>query len=736
MTNTNSKSQPTGNNSKGTTTAKSKSRRLYIYGRFLLISVGMLTIVAACIIFLINTAVIHQGEWIKKGDMTLADSIIIRPLRGDILADDGSIMATNLNYYTARIDFKASRINELRYIESLDSLADTLAVYYPQRTRQEWRDYLYKPMTMPKEKRSRNYTLLKNISWAEFERLRNFPYFRRSRNPNRTGLTYERVLRRTYPYGDMARLSIGRVGQTTTDPEIRGRSGLEQALDSILYGVPGIAKKVLFTRGESFWTTRQPVHGTGITTTIDITLQDLLEHELGNMLVECNAEWGSAMIMEVASGDIKAICNLDRDTINPGGGYIEAMNHIVMAYEPGSVIKIVSMLTALEDGYVNLNQTFPIGRTYSYAGGKPIRDTHSPAYLPVSRFIEYSSNIGMTKLIAPRYAGNLNGFRERLKQIGFFDRLNTGMAGERRPYYPTLDPKAGGHISLSRMIYGYSTMVPPLYTCAFYNAIANDGKFVRPRLVKELHMPDGRDSVIPVSYVRDSICSRANAALLRQMMHDVVWGEGGTAKVLRNQLVDIAGKTGTAGIALERPKGPDGKPLRGVPFKGGYREGRHNRVTFCGFFPYEKPMYTCIVVISDPQGARMGASYTSGTVLLNIALKMYSRGMLGNTPNINDIAVNTTMPTLYGHHDAGQHAMLHEALGLSRAGMISTPTGNTPAGTIPNVMGLGIREALVVLEKAGYIVKFSGTGYVTSCNPPAGTPAAASSHVTVTLSQE
>ncbi len=728
----------TNNDPKNKTGAapKNKSRRLYIYGRFTIISLGMLAIVVACIIFLINTAVIHQDEWTAKGDMTLADSIVINPLRGDILADDGSIMATNLNYYIARIDFRASRINELKYIESLDSLADTLAVYYPQRTRQEWRDYLYKPMTQPKKDRSRNYTILKYISWAEFERLRNFPYFRRSRNPNRTGLTYERVLRRTYPYGDMARLSIGRVGQTTTDPQIRGRSGLEQALDSILYGVPGIAKKVLFTRGESFWTTRKPVDGTTITTTIDITLQDLLEHELGNMLVECNAEWGSAMIMEVSTGDIKAICNLDRDTITPGGGYIEAMNHIVMAYEPGSVIKIVSMLTALEDGYVNLNQTFPIGRTYSYAGGKPIRDTHSPAYLPVSRFIEYSSNIGMTKLIAPRYAGDLNGFRERLRKIGFFDRLNTGMAGERRPYYPTLDPKAGGHVSLSRMIFGYSTMVPPLYTCAFYNAIANNGKFVRPRLVKELHLPDGRDSVIPVSYVRDSICSAANAAILRQMMHDVVWGEGGTAKVLRNKTVEIAGKTGTAGIALERPTGPDGKPLLNVPFKGGYREGRHNRVTFCGFFPYENPMYTCIVVISDPQGAKMGASYTSGTVLLNLALKMYSRGMLGNSSNINDIAAAASMPTLYGHHDAARAGMLHEALGLSRAGMISTPVGNTPAGTIPNVMGLGIREALVVLERAGYIVNFSGTGYVTSCLPEPGTPAEAGTRVTVTLSQQ
>lgn len=708
-----------------------KTRRLHIYSRYLLISILMLAVSGLCVIFLLNTTVVYADEWNAKGDKTLADSILIKPLRGDILASDGSILATNLNYYDVRIDFHATRINELDYIASLDSLADTLAVHYPFRTRQQWYDHLHYPMTIVKAKRSRGYSVLRGIPYDEVEKVRRFPYFKRSRNPNRTGFTTERVLLRRYPYGDMARLSIGRVGQTKEDPAVRGRSGLEQALDSLLYGTPGVAKKVLFTRGESYWTRRAAVNGTTITTTIDITLQDLLEHELGEMLLACNGEWGSAMIMEVSTGDIKAISNLDRDTIH--GGYVEAMNHIVRAYEPGSVIKIISMLTALEDGYVNLDQVYPIGSSYSYAGGKPIRDTHSPASLPVSRFIEYSSNIGMTKLIAPRYSDNLNGFRERLRRMGFFDRLHTGMAGERPPYYPTLDPKAGGHVSLSRMIFGYSTMVPPLYTCAIYNAIANGGRFVRPRLVKSLRLPDGRDSVIAVSYVRDSICSPANAAILRHMMHEVVWGEGGTAKGLRNSVVEIAGKTGTAGIALERPRGADGKFLPG-PFKGGYREGKHNRVAFCGFFPYENPQYTCIVVISDPQGP-YGPAATSGTVLRNIALKMYSRGMLGNSSDFNANPVAGTTPTFYGTFRPERTQLIHKAFNIGRAGVLSTAAQTRRAGVVPDVRGLGIREALVVLEEAGLPVSFSGTGYVTSSFPPAGTAVAPGTRITVTLSQ-
>ncbi len=723
-------------------TAKTKTparvtRRSHIYGRYVIISFCILGVAALCVAFLLNTTVVHAKEWNEKGDRTMADTMFIPPLRGDILADDGSILATNLQYYNIRIDFHASRINELRYLESIDSLADTLAAYYPQKTRQQWYDHLHRPMEVPKEERSRSYLLVRHVPFSDLERIKKFPYFRRWKNRNRSGLTYDRVMLRAYPYGDMATLSIGRVGETKENPQVRGISGLEQALDTLLYGRPGIAKKVMFTRGTAYWTTSPAVNGTTLTTTIDVTMQDILEHELGQMLVDCKGEWGSAMVMEVATGDIKAISNLDRDTTANGhGGYIEAMNHIVQAYEPGSVIKIISMLTALEDGYVNLNQVMPIGKSYAYAGGKPIRDTHSPAYLPVSRFIEYSSNIGMTKLIAPHYAGNLNGLRERLRELGFFDRFNTGMARERPPHYPTLDPKAGGHVSLSRMIYGYATQVPPLYTCAVYNAIANNGRYVRPRLVKSMRLPDGRDSVIPVSYVRDSICSARNARILREMMHEVVWGEGGTAKGLRNNIVEIAGKTGTAGIALEAPRDKDGKRiLTSIPFKGGYREGKHNRVAFCGFFPYDNPKYTCIVVISDPQGP-YGPAATSGTVLRNLALKLYSRGYLGDSPDYHADPVAGSVPTLYGTRTPQRTSVLHSDLRMTRAGILQTRLpGAKGRSQVPDVTGLGIREALVCLEAAGFNVNFTGTGYVTAMQPAGGTVAAPGTRINVTLSQ-
>ena len=183
-------------------------------------------------------------------------------------------------------------------------------------------------------------------------------------------------------------------------------------------------------------------------------------------------------------------------------------------------MKVMTMAVALEKGFAKpISRTYPIGHSFPYLGKRSISDTHSPATLPVSRFIEYSSNIGMVKMTMPHYESDPNRFREDLAELGFFDRFNTGIARERPPYFPKVKNNLGGRLDLSRMVFGYCTMIPPLYTCAFYNAVANDGRFVRPRLVKGLRTPDGRDSVIPVSYVRERMMSPENAAILRQIVN-------------------------------------------------------------------------------------------------------------------------------------------------------------------------------------------------------------------------
>ena len=715
------------------------NRNSYVVGRFGIIF-AITVFIAACIsVMLVRTTVVNAKAWNAMGASTLRDSNIITPNRGEILAADGSILATNLYYFNVMVDFRATRFDISGFNDSIPQLAGALARLIPgKRDSVAWCDKLKAAIEPPKSKRTRNFVIVKGVPEEMVNKIKRLPFFRSTKNCNITGLKVDKVMKRSYPFGQMARMSIGRVGMTDSCSEIHGRSGLERALDTLLYGVPGLERKKLFTRGARYDVEIPPIHGYDVTTTIDITMQDILESELGEMLLAAKADWGTAMIMEVATGDIKAMSNLERDSTASKPRYVEALNRAVQAYEPGSVMKVMTMAVALEKGFGKpISRTYPIGRSFAYLGRRPISDTHSPGSLPIDRFIEYSSNIGMVKMTMPHYEGDPNRFKSDLAEMGFFDVFNTGIARERIPYFPKLQNNVGGRLALSRMVFGYSTMIPPLYTCAFYNAVANDGRFVRPRLVKSLRTPDGRDSTIDVSYVRERILSSENAAILRKMMRGVVWEQGGTAKALKNDIVEIAGKTGTCKIAREdkRPRyDKDGNKLQLTPFKGGYLEG-HYRVTFCGFFPYENPKYTCIVVINDPKLPYRGPALSAGTVLKNVALKLYARGMLEEDPGFDASNAQSAGPTVYSTFNNRRNATLHADLQLADSRAIRRPA-DRQEGCIPDVRGVGIREALTKLEGSGYSVSFQGIGYVAEQQPEAATKAGPGTKVKLILKHD
>ena len=704
----------------------------FTVGRFGIIF-AITSFIAVCIaVCLFRTTVVYADEWNRMGYASLADSMTISPMRGEILASDGSILATNLYYYNILIDFRASGFKIVEYNKAIPELADSLAKYFTRYDRAKWEKRLRGILDVPKNKRTRNFVIAAAVPQEMVARVKKFPFFRECKTSYSSGLKAEQVMKRAYPFGKMARLSIGRTGMTAEDPEIHGRSGLECALDTLLYGTPGLKVKTLSTRGSKYAVVEPAIDGYDVYTTIDITMQDILENELGQMLLDAQAEWGSAMIMEVATGDIKAISNLELDKKSATPRYIEALNRTVMRYEPGSVMKVMTMAVALEKGWaLPVSREYSIGRSYRYLGNRPINDTHSPATLPIDKFIEYSSNIGMVKLMMPHYESNPKQFKEDLAELGFFDEFNTGIAYENPPKFI----KNPSRIDLSRMVFGYTTMISPLYTCAFYNAVANDGRFVRPRLVKGLRTPDGRDSIIPVSYIRERMMSPTNAALLRKMMRGVVWEQGGTAKVLKSDAVEIAGKTGTCKIALvdDRPRvNANGDSIKLPPFKGGYREG-HYRVTFCGFFPYESPKYTCVVVINDPKVPYRGPAVSSGTVLKNVALKMNARGMLAPDPVFMPSPNTNSVPTVYSSFDHERNSVLHRNLHISRSKAIRTPDSETREGHIPCVKGVSLREALAKLESMGYAVDFTGIGYVYNQEPEAGTPASPGTRVRLAL---
>jgi cell division protein FtsI (penicillin-binding protein 3) len=678
---------------------------------------GLVTILTLSFAFLVvfklaKTTMVDAPRWNEKARKQLEKVDTIMPDRGDILADNGAILATNLRFYTVRMDFRCENFKQYQYQLEMPALADSMAKHFPIRTRDEWMKRLEAPLKTEPKDRPRAWPLISNISYLDLQKIKTFPFFNIG-NRNKTGMTVESTMRRSNPYGAMARRSVGGVGQTKTCKEIHGIYGLEKALDSLLYGVPGLAKKIPLTKDIVNWTDVEPIPGYSVRTTINIQLQDIVENALNQVLDSCSAEWGCAVLMDVKTGDIKAISNLERS--KTGNGYIEALNYAVVGFEPGSVVKPISMMIALEDGLVNnLEEVIPIGASWAYAGGRPITDSHFNASLRVREVIEQSSNIGMARIITRGYDKNPKGFVERLRGIGFLDPMNTGIAGEVTPYFKK-DP---ARVDLSRMCYGYSSQIPPIYTLSIYNAIANGGKYVRPRLVKGLRT-ENFDSVMPVTYIRDRICSEENARKMQYMLKQVVWGEHGTGRSLKNDKVALAGKTGTC-YSID-------------PGTGCYNTAR-KRLAFCGFFPADNPQYSCMVLTFYPKRNMFGAASTSGQVMKNIAVKMYSRGLLGNSSDYAAGAAGSSRAQLYGSNQSGRHKAVREAAGIKSEAHPASPR-KMPKGTVPSVLGLGLREAVVSLESHGYNVKFNGSGYVKQQTPSEGTPLKRGATVNLALAQ-
>ena len=691
---------------------KQHTNKRHILVRYALVVGFMLLFSSAIAWSLFKTTAIQAKAWNAKAAEVLMKKVTTEPERGKLLADDGTVLAANLQFYIPRIDWFTEGIKDSVLMKDINPLCDSLAAFDNSRTAIEWKQKILQDRKEiletaervspdgKKGRKNRSYRLVPYmLTHNQYERLRNFPFLCRPKNKN--GFYAEKQTRRYKPYGNMAARSIGNVGQDSLSSSEHGRSGLEMALDSLLYGKSGIAQSIQLTNSIVRAEIVPAVKGYDITTTINVQLQDIVENCLNDMCLESGARWGTCVLMEVETGEIKAISNLELD--DKTGTYIEGRNHAVLAYEPGSVVKTISMMVALEDGIVtDINAPIATGSDWMYAGRNISDRPHGAATRTPREIIETSSNIGMAKLIVKDYGQNPGGFRQRLEQMGFFDPFNSGIAGETPPNYPKLGNKNWDKLSLTRQAYGYATTIPPLYTLAMYNAIANDGKFVRPHLFKKLSREGEPDSIIPVTYIRKQVCSPENARKLRTMLYDVVWGSHGTARHwVQDSAVKIAGKTGTAYTNA----------------KGQY--GTQKRLAFCGFFPYEKPKYSCIVLML---GADRGAGACSGMVMRNIARKMYAKGLLGEAP---DYAKETPKsgakpyPTLFASMGSNMANNIQRSLNVKSAHRYATPA-RVEKG-VPNVIGLNVREAIRLLENAGLTVNFSGSGMVTSQSPAAGT---------------
>lgn len=701
--------------------AKQKNKK-HILFRYGVITALMIAVCAGVVIMLFRTTVIYAHEWNERSDRSLQIIDTVEPVRGSILASNGSILACNVLVWDISLDLQHPSIlkadnNDKTPWPAIDSLADYLDKHYPRPgdlaklpqdsvTKYSWHARFRRNWSMDQHKRNRNLILARGVEKWVLDSLANQPYLRNWKK--RSSKPYKAVSRyiRVQPHGSMAHYSIGMTNRVYRSPNsysVHGWSGLEKDLDHWLYGQQGLSKKVMYTNRVGTWPIREPVPGFDVLTTIDIGIQDILEQEMAAVCEQYNADWGTAIIMETATGEIKAVSNLEKR--KNGSGYGEAMNRIVERYEPGSVIKTLSLVIGFEDGLIKSNGNMidcsPFHQAVDHAGAgvKSVPDV-----------LAYSSNPGVARIIFKGYGKNPSKYRDRWATLGLLDTMHSGLAGDNPPYIPRIRATDSNgdritttaqQLTLVQQSFGYGLMISPLYLASVYNMVANNGLYVRPHVVRALRLPDGRDSLISHPLIRDNVCSARTAGFIRDCLVQVV--QKGTARSLKDNTVPLAGKTGTAFPTFEGRRGYD-KSKR--------------RFAFAGFFPADKPKYTCMVLMLVPGGG--SAASTSGRVMANVANRMYARGMLdGSSLNYAGTHV-TSIPVLAGGNDRGLQAV-KTAIGLTK--VQKTAVRPLPDNaTMPDLTGYDAATALAIMERRGLRVTMRGTGRVASQSIPPGTP--------------
>jgi cell division protein FtsI (penicillin-binding protein 3) len=675
-----------------------------------------------------NIGIKERPEWLMLAENLKRPSLLTPPTRGNIFSDDDRIMATNAPEYNLYMDFNAGSfaLDSFLHAKSngVDSLAHALSGKIGDRSKAEYKQHLMKGL---KGKKQYYPISKKRISYNDLQEIKTFPFLRFHRN--KSGFITKEIMKREKPFGKLASRTIGDIyDETDSLGRTRAKNGLELRYDSLLQGKPGLTSVERVGGGWANIIEVEPIDGMDIRSTININIQDLVEKTLIDKLKEVDAVTGIAIVMEVETGEIKAITNMAR--VAPGR-YDETMNHAVAdEIEPGSTFKVASMMVALEDKVLSPKTPVDAGNGTFIVGNRRMTDHNVNrggfGMINAEKAIWYSSNIGVAKLIMQGYGRNPKKFVEGLRRVGMDADLKIEIpgAGKARLRWP--GDAYWSQTSLPWMSFGYEVQIPPIQTLAFFNAIANNGKMVRPMFVKDV-LKNGKsikhfepEAVIP------KICSKETLKVIQNMLYHVVnykdptpERRDGTGKPARSDVITIAGKTGTAQIARE----------------GTYRMGGHN-VSFCGYFPYEKPLYSCIVVISQPKIGLPSGGSMCGTVVKEIAEKIYAQCTVFDM----DKVANDSVRVLYPEVKNGDYAALKQVtkeLKIKTGGddRIKSPyvtaDGSTQGVALrdlplignltPNVIGMGAKDAVFALENCGLHVTLSGHGRVTSQSIKNGT---------------
>ena len=666
-----------------------------------------------------------QGDyWRSKADSLTLDYIKVDPVRGNIYTADGSLLATSVPVYDLRMDFKSGVLSSKVFDEKIDSLALCLSKLFSDKSKDAYK----RELRNARREGDRYYLLKRGVSYKDLKTVRTFPIFNKGRYKG--GLIVEQRNIRQKPFKELASRTVGyKIGTNTP-------VGLEGYFDKYLAGVSG--KRLMQKLSGGVW---KPVNdedeveardGSDVTTTIELNIQDVASQSLLNQLQKSGAEAGCAVLMEVATGEVKAIANLKRVSDDL---YREDFNYAVgYGTEPGSTFKLASLMAGIEDGYIDIDETVDCnGGRISYAPGMIMRDAHEGyKTMTIRHSFEVSSNVGISKVIKQYYQKNEQKFVDRLKKMHVGAGLELQMKGERPSRIKNTKDEDWSRVTLPYMSIGYETRLTPLQTLAFYNAVANNGKMVKPLFVKEInyrgHITDNFKPVV----IADSICSQRTIKIAQELLRGVV--QNGTGKNLKLPNYTIAGKTGTAQMAGA----------------GGYRAGGkiNYQASFCGYFPAENPKYSCIVVVYNPSAGGYYGAETALPVFKDIADKVFSTNLDMHKELQSDSAILAQHPVI----KPGFYKDAKTSCEKLNVPYQSSETNGTWASTsrdlkgekikaishseytVPNVTGMGLRDAIYLLETRGMQVKVIGRGSVCKQSVAAGTKINKGQLITIELS--
>jgi cell division protein FtsI (penicillin-binding protein 3) len=650
--------------------------------------IAVLFILFAVIIFAKACMIsfVDGNAWRKLGEKQIRPNVQVPAVRGNIYSCNYELMATSEEYYRLYIDFWSEGIQEDTLLKYVRPLSIELNKMFPQCSATQYENHLMRGWNRRSPK-NREYRLMEpSVNYLQLKKIREMPFFNKGKN--RSGLYTKTMVKRTKPYGTLASRTIGDIYADIDSTRKAGKNGIELQYDALLSGQFGVSTR---RKVNGQWINIidvKPVNGKDIVSTIDIHIQDITEKALLNKLQEIDAESGTAVVMETATGEIKAITNMGRIRENVWG---ETKNYAVSDLsEPGSTFKVVSMMVALEDGVVHPDDPVDTGNGVEQIAGHELRDhnAHHGGYglITAAKSIRYSSNIGVAKLITQAYGNNPGKYVDGIYRIGFHKDMHLEIPGYGVPIirHPTDSTRYWSRSTLPWMSFGYETQIPPIYTLSFFNAIANNGKLIKPIFVKEIQENGHSIEKKKTEVINSNICSSSTLKLIRQMLDDVVNCSDGTGKPAHSDKVRISGKTGTAQLS------------QGA---AGYKAGVvSHQVSFCGYFPSDDPQYSMIVVIRKPRHGPASGGMMCGTVFKTIAEEIYSRNLITNTKAFPIDTIHPMDPVV---------KKIWKDL-------------KTDAGLVPDVKGMGAKDAVYAMENAGLRVNLAGRGMVVAQSIPPG----------------